>query len=145
MKTKIKVTELSHDDLVNLFSTALYGCDYLCVDYDSEQWNNLKGKYEDMDICFEDKLAALLLAGCTIDIYDGYAEGKIYSGLGELIENEDGEEEARYRISIYDILAACSTTEGYKYAHELFEEESGDYWTANNLLQIAMFGEVVYG
>lgn len=36
MKTKTTITELTHDDLVDLFSTALCGSYYLSADYTIE-------------------------------------------------------------------------------------------------------------
>ena len=67
MKTKITVTELDHEDLVNLLSTALYGSSWFEADYDNNIYKSLEIKEGD---CFEDKLADMLLAGHKITIID---------------------------------------------------------------------------
>ena len=50
-----------------------------------------------------------------------------------------------YRIGLEDIIEAAQTDEGYRYAKELWIDEMGDFYTAWNLLQLVIFGEVVYG
>lgn len=126
MKTTIKVTELSHEDIVTILADALYGCDYLQVKNDEEfyeQYENCKNTEGD---CIEDKMADVLLNGGKVIITD--------------LEDEEDKE-----LTIYKLLDACSTDEGYDYAKTLLIDEDGDYFTANNLLQLALYGEVVYG
>ena len=69
MKTKTTITELTHDDLVNLFSTALYGSSYLSADWDDDLPTN-------EDSCYEDTIADILLAGGHVYVKDHYAEGE---------------------------------------------------------------------
>ena len=57
MKTKITVTELSHDDLTNLLSVALYGSTWFGTSYDREIYKNLTNTTGE---CLEDKLACFL-------------------------------------------------------------------------------------
>lgn len=139
METTIKVTALSHDELVDILSTALYGCDYLGADYDRKVYKALVEKGVTEGDCFEDKLADMLLNGEKITIIDYYAEGEVYKN--GVLEDEDGV----YELTLADFLEACSSEEGYEYAKTLLIDEDGDYFTANNLLQIIMFGEVIYG
>lgn len=40
MKTKITVTEFTHDELVDLLSTALYGSSWFEADYDNDKYYN---------------------------------------------------------------------------------------------------------
>ena len=144
MKVRITVTELSHEDLVNILSTALYGCNYLSVDLDDPVYETIP---EDQRIghCYEDIGADILLHGGNLKITDYEADGELYTKR----RHKQGpylDEIGRgiYFISIEDILWACNTEHGYKLLTETLSGE-GDYFTANNLLQIAMFGEEIYG
>ena len=69
MKTQTIISELTHDDLVNLFSTALYGSSYLSSNYEDD----VKVDKNDDD-CYEDVLAKILLSGGKVKITDYYAE-----------------------------------------------------------------------
>ena len=40
MKTQIKVTELEHEELVDLLSTALYDSRWFGAGYDKDKYNN---------------------------------------------------------------------------------------------------------
>lgn len=152
MKVTIKVTELNHEELVDILSTALYGCDYLRVDYDRNFWKAIP---EDKRVgdCFEDHLADVLLNGGSIELTDLESDGELYKVRGVpckvVKEMSDYNPNEVYEVSVYQvnlkaILRACSTERGYRLLTETLSGE-GDYFTANNLLQIAMFGEEVYG
>lgn len=152
MKTKITVTELSHEDLVDILSTALYGCDYLRTDYDRKEWASIPEENRPGD-CFEDHLADMLLNGKTIEITDLESDGELYKVRGVpckvVKEMSDYNPNETYEVSVYTlnlkaILRACSTPRGYKLLTETLSGE-GDYFTANNLLQIALFGTEIYG
>lgn len=146
MKTKIKVIELTHEEIVNIFSTANYNNISLELSYaDSmddlarevkKKWNDTHGD----TMCYEDKLAAILENGGTIAAID--AEEYKY-------RDYDGEEPTKenhvYPITMQTLLDACSTTEGYSYTKRLLVDEEGDLYDAWNIIQIAMFGEVIYG
>ena len=144
MKTRITVTELSHEDLADILSTALYGCDYLQVDYDLKAWEAIPSEKKEGD-CFEDRLADMLLNGHYIAITDLYAEGQIYGLRKHPVPASVVEEvNVTYCLSLEDLLWACSSPRGYELVTETLSGE-GDYFTANNLLQIALFGEEIYG
>ena len=76
MKTKIQVIELTHEEIVNIFSTASYDNYLLELSYaDSmddlarevkKKWNETHGD----TMCYEDKLAAILENGGTIAAVD---------------------------------------------------------------------------
>ena len=144
MKVRITVTELSHEDLVNILSTALYGCDYLVVDYDEETWTKIPEDKKE-GYCYEDHLADILLNGHYLAATDCYAEGQVY-GLRKhpmpAVVDEEGK--VTYCLALQDFLWACNSERGYKLLTEVLSGE-GDYFTANSLLQIAMFGEEIYG
>ena len=146
MKTKNKVIELTHEEIVNIFSTANYNNISLELSYaDSmddlarevkKKWNDTHGD----TMCYEDKLAAILENGGTIAAID--VEEYEY---GDYDGEEPTKENHVYPITMQTLLDACSTEEGYSYAKRLLVDEEGDLYDAWNIIQIAMFGEVVYG
>ena len=146
MKTKIQVIELTHEEIVNIFSTANYNNSSLELSYaDSmddlarevkKKWNDTHGD----TMCYEDKLAAILENGGTIAAIDA-EEYKYRDYNGE----EPTKENHVYPITMQTLLDACSTEEGYSYAKRLLVDEEGDLYDAWNIIQIAMFGEVIYG
>lgn len=148
MKTEIKVTQLTKDDLCNIISTATYGdnsFDILVPD----EYQKLKTLGGNEDDCWEDKLANVLLNGGKIDIVDmgdeyGDADVRLEPKVHHLEEYNECYYPA-YRVGLEEFLEGCSTDEGYEYAKELLIDEDGDFFTAYNLIQIIIFGEVVYG
>lgn len=158
MKTKTTITELGHDDLVNLFSTALYGSSYLDADYEENAC--LEGL-----TCFEDKLARTLLCGGIVSITDYYSEGSAY---GNLSYAEDEDENVTYFVSYEDIKrglerAANGTftittnlgedyvkgeKESAKRSFNSFADDGAvdfDLIRADILMQIILFDEIIYG
>lgn len=152
MEAKITVTKLTHEELVDFLATALYGCNYLRVDYDHKFWKSLPEEEREGD-CYEDALADVLLHGGSIELTDLESDGELYKVRGvpckvvkEMSDYNPNEvyEVGVYKVNLKAILRACSTPRGYKLLTETLNGE-GDYFTANNLLQIAMFGEEIYG
>lgn len=148
---KVQVTELTHEEIVDILSTGLSGNNVIGIDYNSDEWEALPEDKKTIDPCFEDKCADLLLAGKTIDLVDFEAEDNGLNGTkGKMVPNDDewntyAEEVGLYRIGLTDFLEACSTKEGIGYATTLTSEYGGDFWDGYNLIQIVMFGEVIYG
>lgn len=81
MKYTVKISklELEHDDLVDLFSTALYGQDIFECDYGDDElsekiMNEYRAKYASENNgekpCYEDVLAELILKGGCIYVSD---------------------------------------------------------------------------
>ena len=146
MKTKNQVIELTHEEIVNIFSTANYNNSSLELSYaDSmddlarevkKKWNDTHGD----TMCYEDKLAAILENGGTIAAID--VEEYEY---GDYDGEEPTKENHVYPITMQTLLDACSTEEGYSYTKRLLVDEEGDLYDAWNIIQIAMFGEVIYG
>ena len=156
MKTKTTITELTHDDLVELFSTALSGSSYLGADYEESIEHDEKG-------CFEDILANILLHGGCIKVNDYYSEGDVY---GELPHELDEEDECTTYFVTYDNIkrglerAADGTfnagndkwTEQTKrsarVSFDSFMDEDRcdfDLVRADILMQIILFDEIIYG
>lgn len=158
MKTKTTITELTHEDLVNLFSTSLYGSTYLEADYTNP---SLK---EEGD-CLEDILAKNLLAGDSIVITDWYAEGEVYGNLDHIVDDED--ECVHYTLNLEDIRrglerAANGTftittklgedyikgeKDSARFSFNSFANNMLDFDLvgADILMQIILFDEIIYG
>lgn len=126
--------EITKELLVNLFSTATYGSDWLnIVTLKSEKHLDNKYTPEYLEYrCREDKWADRLLDGGTIVCEDYYDE-------------DDDENPTRYNLKLDHIL------KGLKKSQEIiprdwadFVNDEDDYYTCNNIMQVIIFGEVVY-
>lgn len=138
MKTKITVTEINHEELVDLLSTALYDSSWFGADYDRDTYKKLENTTGE---CFEDKMADMLLAGHQITIIDYEAEGESYSNKCAKI-TADGD--AVYKVGLEDFLKVASTKRGFQLLSDVLDG-TGDYWTADAFLQRVVFGEEIYG
>jgi hypothetical protein len=138
MKTKITVTEINHEELVDLLSTALEGSSWFAASYDKTLYESIQ---ETHGYCLEDKLADMLLAGHKITITDYEADGESYSSKCTRI-TADGD--AVYKVGLEDFLKVASTKTGFKLLNEVLDG-TGDYWTADAFLQRVVFGEEIYG
>ena len=153
MKTKTIIEELTQEDLVNLLCTATYGSSWLEI-YATDKSLITK---EDGD-CLEDIWAKVLLAGGKINCVDHYAEGEVY---GTLEHDIDEEENVTYHVSLQDIkdgLQKCAdgtSRDADKYADKGFlarcyndfvnDGDNWDYVEADALMQVILFGELIYG
>ena len=154
MKTQVIISEITHDDLVNLFSTALYGSSYLSSSYD-------ECADEDDDDCYEDVLAKILLSGGKIQITDHYAEGCDYGNLPYEMDEDDN---ITYDVTLEDIkrgLAQAANGTFNSQSEDFVEDERRfarkafdsflseacdfDLTYADCLMQIILFDEIIYG
>lgn len=157
MKTKTIITELTQEDLVNLLCTATYGSNWLEIHRTTD--NGVKW---DGDECLEDTWAKCLLAGNPIECTDHYAEGDHYGELPYKVnDDEDGIEEVTYTLSLQDIInglqkcADGTSKDADKYADKGFlarcyndfvnDGDNWDYVEADALMQVILFGELIYG
>lgn len=162
MKTQVTITEITQEDLVDFLSTALYSSSYLSADYDEDAEIE-----RDDDDCYEDVMAKILLNGGIIRVTDGYAEGAVYGDLSCEVD-EDGED-VTYNVTLQDIKsgleAAANGTfnagengeytpdwrdRNIEFAKRSFNaltwnEREWDALTADCLMQIILFDEIVYG
>ena len=138
MKTKITVTEINHEELVDLLSTALEGSSWFAASYDKTLYESIQ---ETHGYCLEVKLADMLLAGHKITITDYEADGESYSSKCTRI-TADGD--AVYKVGLEDFLKVASTKKGFELLNEVLDG-TGDYWTADAFLQRVVFGEEIYG
>ena len=138
MKTKITVTAMEHDELVDLLSTALEGSSWFGASYDKILYESIQ---ETHGYCLEDKLADMLLSGHQITIIDYEADGESYSSKCTKI-TADGD--AVYKVGLDDFLKVASTKKGFQLLSDVLDG-TGDYWTADAFLQRVVFGEEIYG
>lgn len=155
MKTKTTITELTHDDLVELFSIALTGSYYLEADYDEST------EYDEDD-CFEDILANILLHGGSIKVTDYHPEGEVY---GSLTHEFDENGNVTYFVTYDDIKRGLEraadgtfnagndewterTKRSARVSFDSFMDEDScefDLVSADILMQIILFDEIIYG
>lgn len=149
MKTKTIITEITHDDLVDLFSTALYdsyvfGAYYLPKDYVG---------LEDPNDCLEDVFAKILLAGKSIYVID--RESEDYDDVyGELPHKLNGEGNIEYKVCLEDVKngIAKALDSGKEWARhcatEFINKDNSSEWDnprAEELIQWIIFGDSIYG
>lgn len=151
MKLEVKITDLTQEDLADLLCTATYGSSWLeCYAPDREGLDIMCGD------CREDVWAKALLAGKKIECIDHYAEGEVYGTLGRVDEDDDG----IYLIGLEDIRKGLEKAFSGKFDddsedyedwirkcawHFLAGEGEMDNLEAECLMQIIMFGELIYG
>ena len=134
----IKDFTTDHEHLTDLLSVATYGNEWPVVKaYKSDAE---KGLFTDCE-CREDKWAKALMEGKGVIVYDLYDEdAEDFDGEGKFPES------AKHHITLADVEKGLKLMQE-QYPHhfaDLVEEEddaiTGDVW-----LQLAVFGEVIYG
>ena len=155
MKTKMTITELNHEDLVNLLSTATFGSSWLACRSASGVRDKLDIKPDD---CREDVWAKALLSGYPIYMVDYNAEGCVYGDKGS-VDKTDEAEPGIYRITLEDIKTGLQSAMDGDFAPNDEEEVAAaarcvlhlrdeaydfDNTEAELLAQIIMFGTLVY-
>ena len=161
MVTKTMITDINHEDLIDFFSTALYGSSFFGVEYNTKDYEKCSDKHS--GDCMEDKLARILLNGGSIVIYDCEAEDE-EDYYGELPHCWDSDNYTMdYTITLEDLKKGfqkcldgtfnvnkgCDEEIPYmkKCMNDLINHEEGnlDLPEAENILQICIFGELIYG
>ena len=153
MKTKTIITEITKDDLVNLFSTATYGSSFFDVVKKKKDYYGTE--LEDENDCCEDTWAKILLAGKPVYVLDYYSEGEAYGKLPHEWDEKRGATKCcamKYTVTLEDIkkgLQKAIDNGGWdaKCAFDLINDDAYDLdlTEAENLLQIITFGEAIYG
>lgn len=149
MKAEIKITDITHDDLVNLLSTAAFGSFWLGFNYDSIEYNELSNEQKHGD-CIEDKMADLLLAGKSVELYDVYSEDE-EDFYGTLPHRYDEDGVMCYTVTLEDIKRGLEKAYQDDYLREclnnLINDDSYDLDQpqAESLVQCILFGELIYG
>ena len=158
MKTQIKIIDINHEDLVDLFSTAFFNSLNFSVTYNDSAKNIIDVDEND---CFEDIMAKIAVNAKVADdkliVFDENAEdGEVYGSLACGVgKNEEYDTlETYYYVGIKEIIkgleAAANSSEDYiRKSFEAFvnREDDGEWdaITADILMQIIVFGEVIYG
>lgn len=145
MKANIKITEVTHDDLVNLFSTALYSNPAFDCDYSKEDRDKV---YENGD-CYEDIIAKILLGGGSVNIVDGYSESEedIYGrNKNAYYDKETGF--TVYPITLLDVVTglelAAKNDEAERVMMMCNDDLSFDMCDADILMQYITYGKIIY-
>lgn len=151
MRTKVVVTDITHDDLVNLFSTALYGSSWLGCEYKIDN-NKKEVEFKETD-CYEDKIARCLLEGKKVELLDRYAEDETDSYNSAIEHYWNNEEECMcYKISLSDIESGLSrilASQGWgaKYVMSLINSDDDDFdqAAAESIIQRILWNQEIYG
>lgn len=144
MKTQTKVTGITMKDLADLFDTATCGSNWLGIDY-SKKDDKKEYAYA------SEKCAAILLEGGKIRVCDYYAEeeDEHYGNLPHRWDRDD--ECVRYDVTLKDIekgIGKCIDNGGWeaKCAMNLIDEDGDvDLYEAEAIMQVIVFGELIYG
>ena len=124
----------THEGLSDLLSVALFGSYWADIRIKRSEYHLAE---EDKYDCREDKWAAVLLNGGTLVVYD-YAECE-----GELYENE---EPTKHYLTLKDVRKGLRLmSKEYPHHYADLVEENDDAITGEVWLQLAVFGEVIYG
>lgn len=157
MKINATITSITHEDLVSLLSTATYGSSWLSVWYGKNYY--IDHFYDDKD-CVEDRWVKMLLNGQTITLLDNYAENEEDCHGGNCHAYWDEEDELMcYTISLEDVKKGleniingrvhCDEDETAWLRQCLLNLISNngdlDLGQAENIMQVIMFNEVIYG
>ena len=167
MEATFTVNKLTHDELVNLFSTATYGNDYAIMVKPSKEFEGLKLDAQSI----EDFWVAILEQGGSLWVYDLCDEStskedvEYYGKQGinwvetdyKRVTNKVVDILGRvhiiskfsvpaYKITMETLIAGinANTKESSRLVQELFIDEDYDLYTAYNLMQVAVFGEIIY-
>ena len=138
---RIDLENITHENLVDLLCIATYGSDWLVIKtLKSERFMDEEVEQSVRDgWCIEDKWAHRLLKGGHIVCLD-YAD--------DSNDDYDGDAKpARYELTLDDIKKGLIKARDGEALRDWadFCDENDDYFTCNNLVQVCMFGEVVYG
>lgn len=130
----IKDFTTNHENLVNLLSVATYGNYWPIIR--AFKSDNEMGLFKDCE-CREDKWAKALMEGKGVVVYDNY---EMDSELNE------GETPTKHYLTMDNVqkgLELMRDEYPHHYADLMMEEDdaiTGDVW-----LQLAVFGELIYG
>lgn len=118
MILEIEVKEMTREEIVEILSCGLSGSYWCGVDNSTQEYKQAQGD------CIEDKLAYMLLNGQSVVLYD--------------IEEDD----KNYELTLDKLYSAMGK---YLKTSPNASIEDFDFCDGDNILQIALFGEVIYG
>ena len=132
LEKQVTIKKLTHEEVVNFLSGVNSYSSYWCSHWEAEsdfEYRNAKQRLtqrmSEDEICFEDVMAEVLLSGHSIILAD----------------EEEGEE---YTLTIENLKQAIGKAlEDETVSQHLVED--WDCEDCDSILQIALFGEVIYG
>lgn len=132
------IDNISKETLVDLFATATYGSNWLDIKvlkYEAHLDNVFSKEYLE-DRCLEDVWADRLLNGGHIVCLDWYSA-----------EDNDNGKPDKFKIDLNGLKEKLKLARDKEAVRDWcdFVLEKDDYYTCNNLMQVVMFGEIVYG
>ena len=132
------IDNISKETLVDLFSTATYGSNWLDITVlrSEDHLDNIFSKQYLDDRCLEDVWADRLLNGGHIVCLDWYAA-----------EDNDDNSPDEFKIDLNSLKEKLKLARDKEAVRDWcdFVLEKDDYFTCNNLMQVVMFDEVIYG
>jgi hypothetical protein len=138
---RIDLENISHRDLVDLLCVATEGSDWLAITtLESERFMDDEVEQSVRDVwCREDRWANRLLKGGHIVCLDFYDDSSDEYDMYAI--------PARYELTLDDVRKGLIKARDGEAIRDWadFCEWRDDYFTCNNLVQVCMFGEVVYG
>lgn len=150
MKAEFKITEITHDELVNLLSCATDGSNWLGLNYYQDDYDALSEEQKTGGCAGVDSMADLLLAGKSVELIDAYCMGKD-EFYGTLPHRYDEDGDMRYTVTLEDIKRGIEKAfkDDYLRAclYDLINDDACnlDGIEADNLIQCILFGEIIYG
>ena len=136
MEIEVKIKSLTHIELADILCTAFYDNPNMSVDRGEGCTPSIH------HCCFENNLAQILLGGGYIEVTDCNAAKDEHYGKLEYVVSPD--EYIFYKVTLKDILEGASNPECLKMIQDILSGE-GDMYTAYNLMQMIIFGEIIYG
>ena len=135
---RANIDNISKETLVDLFSTATYGSNWLEITTLKSE-RNLDSNFTEeylQNKCCEERWADRLLNGGHIVCKDWYAS-----------EDDDEGEPTMYKIDLDALKTRLKLARDKEAVRDWsdFILEKDDYYTCNNLMQVVMFGEIIYG
>ena len=124
---------LEHEGLSDLLSVATFGNGWPVIKIKRSEYHLAE---EDKYDCLEDKWAAILINGGTLVVYDDY----------EVEELEEGEKPTKYTLDLKAVRKGLRLMKkNYPRHWADLVEENDDLITGDVWLQLAVFGELIYG
>ena len=149
MEIKVEISNITHEDLVNLLSTTLYGSPTFVGRF-LEEYESLEVSEAFPSECVEDKMANVLLYGGAVCIID-VEGGEIYKNKGvfsRLTDTGEGEYHFDLEAVKKGLKKALESKENYirlAAFNFLVDDGTFDASDAEVLIQMILFGEVIYG
>ena len=134
------IDNIDKELLVDLLTTATFGSDWLeikTLKSEKDLDANLDETYL-QNRCIEERWADRLLNGGHIICIDWYDF--------ETDENGNDTDGVRYELTLEDFKKGLLKAKDKEAMRDWvdFVEENDDYYTCNNLVQVVIFGEVIY-